>query len=178
MLRAMRLAHWLILAALLVSGCAPKGGSTTASATAGPEVLPATAMEVRGLAAAPGARATLVNVWATWCAPCREEFPALLRVAAENRERGLRLVLVSADFDDSLPAVRSFLSQHGVRDTTWLMSGDQQTFINTMATEWSGALPATFVYDARGQRVDFWQGLADEQRFRDAVNRALATSGP
>jgi thiol-disulfide isomerase/thioredoxin len=176
MLRAMRLAPWLIPAALLVFGCAPRGGTPTASAPTGPEVLPATAMEIRALAAAPGARATIVNVWATWCAPCREEFPALLKVAAENRERGLRLVLVSADFEDSLAAVRKFLSAQGVRDTTWLMSGDQQTFINTMATEWNGSLPATFVYDARGQRVAFWEGMADEARFRSAVDQALATS--
>jgi len=178
MLRAMRLAPPLILAALVLAGCSRNAGSPAASAPSGPEVLPASAMEIRALAAAPGAQATLVNVWATWCVPCREEFPVLLRVAGENRARGLRLVLVSADFDDSLPAVRRFLGELGVRDTTYLKTGDDQSFINQMGNEWNGSLPATFVYDARGQQVAFWEGAAGEQRFRDAIGRALAASAP
>ncbi len=162
-----------VLAACL-AGCSPRAEQPAASTPpAVPEVIPATALEVRSLAAAPGARATLVNVWATWCAPCRQEFPALLRVARENRGHGLRLVLVSADFDDQLPAVRRFLAQNGVTDTTYLKSGDDMSFINGLGEHWSGALPATFVYDAQGRQVAFWEGAADEAHFRDAIHQAL-----
>src|SRR5690242_11297622 len=165
-----------LLCALLlavVSGCSSHTEQPRATAAADPEVIPATAMEINALAAAPGARATLVNVWATWCAPCREEFPALLRVARENRANGLRLVLVSADFDDQLAAIRRFLVQQGVHDTTYLKSGDDMSFINGLGREWTGALPATFVYDAHGRRVAFWEGIGTEQRFRDAIHQAL-----
>src|SRR5438105_7372379 len=150
----------LLLAALLAlaAGCSSRAEPPRASSAAELEVIPATAMEIQALAAAPGARATLVNVWATWCAPCREEFPALLRAAHENRGNGLRLVLVSADFDDQLAAVRRFLTAQGIHDTTYLKSGDDMSFINGLGREWSGALPATFVYDAHGRRVAFWEG--------------------
>src|SRR5881394_2948257 len=48
---------------------------------------------------APGAQAVLVNVWATWCEPCRQEMPDLDRFYRDHRADGLRLVLISADDD-------------------------------------------------------------------------------
>ena len=114
-------------------------------------------------------------MWASWCIPCREEFPALIGVARAHAGRGLRLVLVSADFDDQLAAVHRFLSAQGVGDTSYLQSGDTQAFINGMDRRWSGALPATFVYDRAGRMTAFWEGAADEARFASAVEAALGS---
>ena len=72
---------------------------------------------IKALAADGRANATLVSVWATWCEPCRQEFPDLLAAVEAHRAEGLRLVLVSTDFDEQLPEVRRFLAQHGVRET-------------------------------------------------------------
>jgi thiol-disulfide isomerase/thioredoxin len=141
-------------------------------------VVAITAEQVRTLAARPGARATLVNVWATWCVPCRQEFPALLRVARARARAGLRLVLVSADFPEQLPAVRRFLAARGVRDTTYVKTGDDMAFIDSLSRTWSGALPATFVYDRNGRLAEFWEGEADTGRFRRAVDQVLAGSHP
>ena len=163
---------------LAIAGCAPRGehaAAPAARAGAGPSLVPVTAAGILDHVRRPGARATLVNVWATWCAPCREEFPALLRVARERAGDGLRLMLVSADFDDQAPAVRAFLAERAVSDTTYLKSGDDMSFINTLSPQWSGALPATFVYDEGGRLVAFWEGMADEARFRKAVDQVLAS---
>jgi len=94
-------------------------------------------------------------------------------VARAHEREGLKLVLVSADFDDQLPGVHAFLGKNGVRDTTYLKAGDDMTFINTLSRDWSGALPATFVYDPQGRLVSFWEGKADEARFEKAVRQAL-----
>jgi hypothetical protein len=82
-------------------------------------------------------------------------------------------MLVSADFDDQIGAARKFLAAHGVTDTCWLKTGDDMTFIDTLHPSWSGALPATLVYDANGHLTAFWEGAADSARFETAVRAAL-----
>lgn len=174
-MRARALAKLLVAAALGLS-CLPDSprAAHAPARTGGPVVLPATADAVLARVRRGDARATMVNVWATWCAPCRAEFPAMLRVAEARRARGFRLVLVSADFPDQLPAVREFLRAHGIRDTSWIETGPPMAFIDSLERSWSGALPATFVYDDGGRRVAFWEGAADSTRFATAADRALA----
>ena len=181
----------LLLAAALGSSCAPRprsGGGAPASADSsghasvagsdGPALVPVSAADVRTLIARPGASATLVNVWATWCEPCRAEFPAMLRTVTARQARGVRLVLISADFAEQLPAAREFLRSHGVRDTSYIEAGEQMAFINSLEPRWSGALPATLVYDAHGRQVAFWEGAADSVRFSTAVDRAMSSNSP
>src|SRR5206468_450711 len=90
------------------SAAPPPGQEPTAPAT----ISRIDAPGIKALAADGRAHATLVNVWATWCQPCRQEFPDLLEAAAAHRADGLRLVLVSTDFDEQLPDVRRFLARH------------------------------------------------------------------
>jgi thiol-disulfide isomerase/thioredoxin len=71
----------------------------------------------------PGAEVVLVNVWATWCAPCIEEMPDLLRLRREFREQGLRLILVSADFESARKQVRERLAGLGVDFETFRRAG-------------------------------------------------------
>ena len=139
-----------------------------------PRVEPATSGRVLEAVRASGAPVTLVNVWATWCAPCREEFPDLVRFERDWRGRGVRVILVSADFEDQLPEVRAFLARHGVTAASWIKSGDDMQFINGLDPKWSGALPATFVYDRRGTLRRFWEGMADYSRFESEAREVLA----
>ena len=78
----------------------------------------------------PGAAAVLVNVWATWCSPCREEFPDLLHVARELAPKGLRLVLVSVDFPGTEAETRSFLTSQGVDFPTFVRAGKDEAFVD------------------------------------------------
>src|ERR1035437_6453046 len=60
-------------------------------------VTPVTAADIQQAVRDSGAKAVLVNMWATWCAPCREEFPGLVSVAHQYQGQGLKVLLVSAD---------------------------------------------------------------------------------
>src|SRR5262249_13986592 len=116
------------------------------------ELVPATAQQVLDGLRSSGGKITLVNVWASWCVPCRQEFPALLRFYRDYRERGAGLILVSTDFASDATPAKEFLAEQGVDFRTYLKAQKDEQFIDTFDPEWSGALPATFVYDNTGAR--------------------------
>jgi thiol-disulfide isomerase/thioredoxin len=155
----------LALAVLVGASCARRSqavaGSPAAPLPASGLLQPASASEVKAAVAAARGKVVVVNVWATWCEPCREEFPDLLRLRRERGPRGVELILVSADFERQAAAAESFLREQGVDFPSYLKSGKDMEFIEEFEPRWSGSLPATFVYDRRGRLVEFWEGLAD-----------------
>jgi thiol-disulfide isomerase/thioredoxin len=155
----------------------PEPAPPTAADTDSAVVRPIDAARLRALVSDGRASLTLVNVWATWCGPCREEFPAMLAVARRHGAEGVRLVLVSADYPDQLPATLAFLQASGARDTSYIKDEQDMAFINGVHPKWSGALPATLLYDAHGRLLEFWEGGADSLRFERAVTNALHPKG-
>jgi thiol-disulfide isomerase/thioredoxin len=156
-----RLAALGVTAALVLgaSGYSKRSPAPVRSATP-PAPINATAADVLKAVDEARGNVVLVNVWATWCEPCRHEFPALLRVRRELASNRFKLILVSADFADQLPQVDQFLAQQGVSFPTYVKSQDDMEFINALNPRWSGALPATFLYDSTGKLRDFWEGEA------------------
>lgn len=170
----------LLLGALAAAGCAraPVGGARVRAANGGAPLVqsPATAAGIRAMARRPGAAATLVNVWATWCEPCRKEFQQLVRVMVRHPD--VRFVLVSTDFADQRREALKFLGPLGVQDSTYFKAEGDQAFIDGLDPRWSGSLPATLVYDAQGRPVAFWEGAADSLRFEAAIAKAVGADVP
>jgi len=119
-----------------------------------------------------GERAVLVNVWATWCAPCVEEFPELVKLQREFPEQ-LRVVFVSADFPDSRDRALQFLREQNVDWTTYFKTGNDQPFIEALSSTWSGALPFTKVLGKNGELVASWEQSADYEKFKQNVQTAI-----
>ena len=171
----MRLA--LVLVLLALSGCSrpstsdkdTAGTKTAPIDTAQVEIVPVDGAGLAAAVAAPGATATLVNVWASWCIPCREEFPDLVKLAREWAPRGFRIVFVSADFPEDLPNAKTFLAEQGVGFRTYLKTGDDMQFIDTLDSRWSGVLPGSFLYDSSGRLVRCWEGKASEDSLRARI---------
>jgi len=164
----------------LLAGCgAPREAATPApepvpEAAPAVEIEPVTIDELRHVVRAGGARVVLLNVWATWCVPCREEFPDLMRLRREYRERGLRLVLVSADIDSQIPAAKRFLAEQAVDFLTYLKQGADMPFIDSLDARWSGALPATLLYDGAGRQLWFHEGKTSYDSLKTRIDQALA----
>jgi thiol-disulfide isomerase/thioredoxin len=141
-------------------------------------VMPITAAVIKQAARNPDTKAVLVNVWATWCGPCREEFPGLVRIARKYQGRGLKVMLVSADFDTDMAAVKRFLAEQGVDFPSYIKAEKDQEFIDSLDKRWSGALPATFIYDGAGNLQDFWEGKASFNEFEQKVTKVLDGNKP
>jgi thiol-disulfide isomerase/thioredoxin len=178
--------------AIVAASCGGSGDAAhRAAAAASPESLavtrpdtgswglrltPVEASQLMERVRAPGARATLVNVWATWCGPCREEFPTLLTLARDYRTRGLRVFFVSADFDSA--EAKQYLARQGVEFETFFRVGPDMKFIDALNPKWTGSLPATFVYDSTGKLSRFWEGRADYAKFESAAQVAMRSEAP
>jgi len=122
---------------------------------------------------APGAAAVLVNVWATWCEPCREEMPDLVRFYRDHRAEGLRLVLISADDDNQRAEVARVLGALHFDGPAFIKRGDDMKFIDALDPHWKGALPATFLFDSRGQKRNSWLGSVTYDDLRARVSGLL-----
>ncbi len=124
-------------------------------------------------------RPLLVNFWATWCVPCREEFPDLVRLDNEFRPRGLDFFTVSLDEPAEIrTTVPQFLRE--MRATAipayLLNAAEPADAITAVDPSWGGGLPATFLYDARGQLVFKHMGRIKPAELRAAIERAINPS--
>lgn len=137
-------------------------------------VTPVTAADVQRLVHDSGAKAVLVNMWATWCGPCREEFPGLVRVARKYESQGLKVLLVSADDSTDMASVKKFLAEEGVEFPAYIKAEKDQPFIDGLGKQWTGALPATFLYDNSGRLHDFWEGGVTFNVFEQKVVEVLS----
>lgn len=176
MRNARRLAAPLVLAALTLAGCGKsdsKAPVPAPPAAATPDLTPIAPEQIRDVLEARRGKVVLVNAWATWCLPCKEEFPDLMRVYRELAPRGLELVLISADFEAQREKARTFLAGQGVDFPTYHRTGTDEAFINAVDPAWSGSLPATVVLGRDGQKRAFWEGLASYEEFRKAVEPLL-----
>ena len=120
-----------------------------------PDGAPASLADFRG-------KPVLVNLWATWCAPCIAEMPTLDRLAAREADR-LQVLTISQD--DGREKVEAFFAKQGYRNLeTWL---DPQMAL--MAQLKADTLPTTILYDARGRELWRVVGMEDWESGRAAL---------
>lgn len=114
---------------------------------------------------------TLVNIWATWCAPCREEMPAMEALYQDFSARGFKIAAVSIDEGDD-DRVRAFAQELGLtfdmlHDRTGAIQGVYQTT----------GVPESFLLDRDGRIVRRLIGSHDwnSPANRDLIDRLLAS---
>ncbi len=122
-------------------------------------------------------KAVLVNFWATWCEPCRDEYPLLNELAKQYAPQGLQIIGVSMDDDGDLILMRRFLARYKPVFPNYRKKGGvESAFTQSVMAGWSGVLPATFFYAKDGRQVGHQLGEGKRDTFEAAI-RALLASG-
>lgn len=107
-------------------------------------------------------RWVLVNLWASWCVPCRQEAPDLDRFAQRYRERGVSVlgINVQDNSDDAL----AFLRDYGVAYEQLRSVGDERS-----AAFGSTGVPENFLVDPGGRLAFIWRGPVDQSFLEQEV---------
>lgn len=168
------------------AGC---GSGSGAAGDKGPTTHPAAAEETVFGAVAPLApaaireefakhlgRVVLVDIWATWCPPCREAFPEIVRLHRDYVPGGLVVVSVNWDAPEDVALAEAFVKQAGAPFRSFLMTGDPQKAVEVIGHGWGGAVPCILLFDRAGRHRATLEGEHPIAHIEAEVKRLLAES--
>ena len=112
-------------------------------------------------------------MWATWCGPCVEEFPDIVRLGHQYAKQGLEVFFVSTDFEEEESAANAFVKRQGWAEPSFIKAEKDDAFINAFSKDWSGAVPSTFIYDSTGNLSIFWEGKVTYDQLVERVSPLL-----
>jgi thiol-disulfide isomerase/thioredoxin len=153
-----------------------KARTTHLASALKPATRPINAEELQRLLRRDGTRPLLVNYWATWCDPCRDEFPDLVKIDRQYRPKGLDFIAITLDdIKDINTEVPKFLRTMRATMPVYLLNvADPEPAINAVDREWGGALPATFLYDPKGEVVYKHFGRVNADELRAAIEKLVS----
>jgi peroxiredoxin len=112
----------------------------------------------------------LINLWATWCVPCVEEFPQLVTLNRTYRDRGFELVSISTDDSAARSKALRFLEKNESSSPNFIFTGDDKyKLMETIDPKWQGALPYSLVVEPGGKIIYAHQGAIDPEQLRKLI---------
>lgn len=112
----------------------------------------------------------LINVWATWCGPCVEEFPEFVTMNRMYRDRGFEFVSISADDPSKKESALKFLKRQQASGPNYIFNvDDKYKLIEAIDPKWEGALPYTILVEPGGKVVYAHQGIIDPDQLKKII---------
>lgn len=149
--------------------------STSVQKVYAQDLLPANKNTLDSIKNANTGKVILINLWASWCKPCTEEFPDLMKINSEYKDKDFKIVFVSLDFGEDLTSqTKKFLTKMGVDFTTYYNGFDKdEDLINYLDKNWDGAIPGTFIFDKKGTMKKTLIGKTNYKEFKTAISKYL-----
>ncbi|QEH41096.1 TlpA family protein disulfide reductase [Chitinophaga sp. XS-30] len=119
--------------------------------------------------------ALVVNLWATWCAPCVKEIPHFEKQAKALKGQQVKFIFLSLDMEDAYPKkIQQFIRRRQLDSPVfWLDEQNANKYARTIHPRWQGSIPATiFINTAKGYRK-FVEGEISEARLKKEISSMM-----
>jgi thiol-disulfide isomerase/thioredoxin len=103
----------------------------------------------------------IVNFWASWCIPCREELPAFEKVSGKYAGQKVKVLLVSLDMPNQVESrLIPFIHKNNIKSEVILLDDpNQNEWIDKVDNKWTGSIPFTVIY-GKGTRLSYERSLS------------------
>lgn len=126
----------------------------------------------------PNGKPLLINFWATWCDPCREEFPDLVKINADYKNKIDFITISLDDLAEIKRDVPKFLSEMKADMPAYLLKvPDESEAISSVSKDWTGGLPFTILFGADGKMIYLRQGKVSITTLRTNLDHVLTPAG-
>jgi thiol-disulfide isomerase/thioredoxin len=115
----------------------------------------------------------LINYWATWCAPCREEIPALIRIQSQSSAKNVQIVGIALDSPDQ---ARAFAKSLGINYPVFIANMSTLDLLHAQGDD-IGALPFTIVLSPGGGSAQTHLGALTEPQMESLIAEAGKSPG-
>jgi thiol-disulfide isomerase/thioredoxin len=120
----------------------------------------------------------LVTFWATWCEPCRDEYPLVNQIAHDYASKGLVVLGVDMDDDSAINVIQHFLERNKpIFPNVRKKMGHEDAFVHGVDPQWKDEMPANFFYAADGRLLGFMIGGHPREDFEKMIN-VILSAGP
>lgn len=169
------LASCLVGAAIIYFLISPQSFITSigSSVQSEKQLIQANASYIKKQILSNDSKITLLNIWASWCSPCKEEMPHLLKLKNIYKQKGFELVLVSADRLEEKGQVEKLLLELNVDFPSFIRGEQEISFISELSPSWQGGIPASLIFNHRGEILEHWQGSLPYEALEKKILRHL-----
>ena len=174
----MRLNHYVLILLLVLTGCTKnieeKDETEKDNSTDYSQQIPVVdEVWLKNKIENRNSKILFINFWATWCEPCVEEFPDLVKIYNEHKNSGLELLSVSVDLPSEIDSkVKPFLKEQSAYFPVVVIEEKRsEEVINLIDPEWNGAVPATVIYDENGDKREFFTQAGDYEFFNESIKK-------
>lgn len=120
----------------------------------------------------------LINFWATWCGPCKYEFPFLVEIDEKYRSKGLTFNIVSVDNPTFIfEQVPEFLGQYGATMPSFLLDSwkrnEKAKIVRKIAPKFADRYPFTILFDRKGKIVYQKSGVVEVEMLKKQIEKVL-----
>ena len=160
----------LIAMAAALAGCNSSEGTKTASTGVVAQPIAVDSI-AQGLEQMKG-KVVVLDLWATWCGPCRMEIPSFIKLQEKYKEQGLEIVGVSLDpitRGGNAEVVGKFMQDNKINYTIWMVNNPNAL----MKYPTGQGIPTTYVIDRNGRTVKTYVGVQPESVFENDIKSLL-----